>query len=349
MSGILAPVARVALAPMHAAAVLSSQKSFRANPVLASPRLNRLGLHKKRVEIADALSRRRRRRLRRLVDDAHAEAIDRDGFTIVRNALPPETFEALRREVEDAPLPAHENRSGDTVSRFIDLPPAVLRDRPALRGFVRGRLFQGLLRYTASFDHAPLVNVNATIVEPDGGPRDANTSFHSDTFHATAKAWFFIRDVELADGPFMFVRGSHRLTPERLEWEFEKSLVAGGHPDPLTQIGSFRTDKAEMAAMGFDEIEVFDVPANTLVVADTHGFHARRPADRPSIRMAVYGSLRASPFNPLVGPDALALVGLGGRKGQIGNLLRRAEQAITGKPDYQPYVGDLRPGDPTTR
>ena len=44
--------------PLWAAAVLTSTKSFRSNPVLASPRLNRMGLHVKRIELAAKLTDR---------------------------------------------------------------------------------------------------------------------------------------------------------------------------------------------------------------------------------------------------------------------------------------------------
>lgn len=345
----LAPIAKAALLPMHAVAVVSGQKSFQANPVLASPRLNRWGLHVARIRAAEAMSAWRRKRLTRFAAPEHREAIDRDGFVVIRDVLPPAMFAALRREVEETPLPAHENRSGDTVSRFIDLPPPVLKSLPALRELTHGPLFQGLLRYAASFNHAPLVNINTTIVAPDGGPKDANTHFHSDTFHATAKCWYFVRDVEMADGPFTFVRGSHRLNPARIEWERELSLVAATHPNGLNRIGSLRVNRAEMAAMGYDDIVAFDVPANSLVVADTHGFHARKPAARPSQRLAVYGSLRANPFNPIAGLDWLSLLGLGGRKNQIGNILRETECRIRGVPDQQPLVGAVKAGDPAIR
>jgi hypothetical protein len=33
------------------------------------------------------------------------------------------------------------------------------------------------------------------------------------------KAWLFLDDVALEDGPFADVAGSHRLTPARLAWE----------------------------------------------------------------------------------------------------------------------------------
>jgi hypothetical protein len=42
------------------------------------------------------------------------------------------------------------------------------------------------------------------------------------------------------------------------------------------------------------------VKANTLVVADTHGFHARCASPKNTIRIEIYASLRRGPFLPFV-------------------------------------------------
>ena len=54
------------------------------------------------------------------------------------------------------------------------------------------------------------------------------------------KAWLFLQDVGPADGPFSYVPGSHRLTPERLAWERKRSLTVGRERDYLSARGSFR-------------------------------------------------------------------------------------------------------------
>jgi hypothetical protein len=46
------------------------------------------------------------------------------------------------------------------------------------------------------------------------------------------------------------------------------------------------------------------VPANTLVVADTCGFHARGPSVRPTRRVEIWAYGRRNPFLPFVGLDA---------------------------------------------
>src|SRR5436190_1683160 len=101
------------------------------------------------------------------------------------------------------------------------------------------------------------------------GRPDPQTALHADTFHPTVKAWLFLTDVAADAGPFTYVPGSHRLTPERIAWERRMSLAARHSADPEIRQGSFRITPDELAALGLPEPRIFAVPANTLIVADT--------------------------------------------------------------------------------
>ena len=163
----------------------------------------------------------RRRRLRHLFSSADREAYQEQGFVLVRDVLPDEVFRALSEEVENSRFEAREMKQGDTVTRFITLSPSVLRRTPRLERFVNGALFQGLMRYVGTSNADPLVTLHTVLTDLGKGRPDPQTTFHSDTFHATAKSWFFLREVAAEDGPFSYIPGSHRLTPARLEWEHE--------------------------------------------------------------------------------------------------------------------------------
>jgi hypothetical protein len=54
----------------------------------------------------------------------------------------------------------------------------------------------------------------------------------------------------------------------------------------------------------------FAVPANTLVVGDTVGFHARGHSARPSRRVEIWAYGRRNPFLPWKGLDPLSLPGI---------------------------------------
>src|SRR5690242_21856582 len=75
------------LAPIHAAALATGAKSFRDNPIIGSPRLNRAGLHVARVRLARKLAERRRARLAALIAPEDRIAFERDGFILKQNFL----------------------------------------------------------------------------------------------------------------------------------------------------------------------------------------------------------------------------------------------------------------------
>lgn len=335
--------------PLYAAELFTGAKSFVDNPILGSRALNERGLHVRRIELAERMADARRRRLRRLVSEADAAAYDRDGFIVRENFLPPEDFRRLADEVEGTAFPATEMKQGNAVTRFIPLGPKALGRAPRLAQVARGAEFLNLLRYVASAQGDPSLYLHTVITDPGRGRPDPQTAFHADTFHATAKAWLFLRDVALEEGPFSFVPGSHRLTPARIAWERAQSLTAADGPDRLHGRGSFRATAEQLQDMGYPAPRTFEVPANTLVVADTHGFHARAPSLRPSTRVALYGSLRRNPFLPWTGFDLWSAPGLKGRRTDAFHALLDLRERATGRKSPQPWVGEVRPGDPARR
>ena len=81
------------------AQILTASKSFVANPLIGSPRLNRLGLHVWRVKLACRLAAARRQRLTGEVSAEDREAFERDGFVVKPDFLPAAEFEALKTQI----------------------------------------------------------------------------------------------------------------------------------------------------------------------------------------------------------------------------------------------------------
>jgi hypothetical protein len=91
------------------------------------------------------------------------------------------------------------------------------------------------------------------------------------------------------------------------------------------------------------------VPANTLVVADTVGFHARGLSVRPSVRVEIWTYGRRNPFLPWSGLDVGSIPGIAERRIPVMwrtlDLMQKA--GIRGQPWHD--VGRLRPQDPPGR
>jgi hypothetical protein len=324
---MLAAIGRAALVPLWAAQLLTGTKSFERNRLIGSRRLNQCGLHEARVRLAHRVAAMRRHRLAGLVSDADRRDFGRDGFVMRRDFLPPAAFAALLDQVKAYRGGLREITEGDTVMRKIALGPQALAAMPALQAVLGSPEWRGLIRYIGSRDAEPVGWIQAILRHAADGPADPQTALHADTFHPTVKAWLFLTDVAAGAGPFTYVPGSHRLTPERLAWERRMSLDAPYSPVPDTRQGSFRVTAEALGAMRLPEPRVFAVPANTLVVADTFGFHARGPSSGPSLRVEVWAYGRRSPFLPWAGLDpwsggALARRSLAGWR--LGDLLERS-------------------------
>ena len=289
---------RVAMTPVWIAQLATGTKSFERNAVIGSRRLNEWGLHAARVALAYRLAQARRRQLAGLVSEEDRTAFDRDGFVLRPNFLPAEQFAALIAQVRAYRGPLREISEGDTIMRKIALDSRALAALPALGAILQSSDWRGLVRYAGSRDAEPVVWVQSILRHACSGPADPQTFLHADTFHPTVKAWLFLTDVAEDAGPFTYVPGSHRLTRQRLEWERRMSLSARHSPNAEDRQGSFRIDPAELASLGLPQPRSFAVPANTLIVADTFGFHARGPSERPSLRVEIWAYGRRSPFLP---------------------------------------------------
>lgn len=334
------------LAPWYALTLLSSDKSFIDNPILGSRWLNARGLHVRRLKLAHAMTEKRRAGLAHLVSPAQRAAYTQDGFVLVPGLLPPAEFAALRAQVLAQAAPAREMLQGDTVTRRIAVDPDLLRQLPALRPLLDHPAWQGLTRYVAGYGRAPWVYVQSILSQTRQAPPDPQTHLHADTFHPTMKAWYFLTDVVEDEGPFCYVPGSHRLTPQRLAWEQAMSLRASEQADRYSARGSFRIPEAELAALGLPPPRRFAVPANTLIVADTFGFHARGPSARPSTRIELWGYDRRNPFWPGATDGLLALLGLTDRRPTLYWRLLDALERRGGRRNPWRDAGRLTPGAP---
>jgi hypothetical protein len=334
---------RYLLAPWWALALATDAKSFRDNPLIGSRRLNAWGLHVSRVRLAHRMAAWRRRRLAHLVTPEQRAEFDRNGFVMVRDFLDAEAFAALRDQVMNRAAPAREMVQGDTITRRFALDPAALHAMPAVEALLADSRWQGPIRYVGSFDTEPLAYVQSILTHRRAAPPDPQTRLHADTFHPTVKAWLFLTDVAHDEGPLTYVAGSHRRDAARLAWEKKRSLEARGGADLLSARGSLRIDRGELAALGLPEPTAFAVPANTLVVCDTSGFHARGLAVRPSTRVELWAYGRRNPFLPWTGLDLTGWPGLAERRVPLHWAFRDRFERWVGQPWAD--VGLKRPAD----
>lgn len=297
--------------PRHGrfAELFSNEKNFKHRWV-GSRRGNRLGLHVARVLLA-SLCAGVRRSLAPGREADLAAVMQRDGVLVLENALPGGLFERAREEFARA-LSAHEARvprppcntrgfgaplpnawgfdryDGGSLNRFMEIGPEspALREAFADDGALAARL-RPLVGTRVALDRFMLY----LLVHGDENERpDLQRKVHCDTFHETFKLWYFLDEVKLEHGPLMFARGSHRNTPARLAWERRCIL------DGRSGSAAFRIGDDTLRALGWDTPTPVLAPANTLVLANTRGFHCRATARAGTERASVYANLRPAAF-----------------------------------------------------
>lgn len=289
--------------------IFSSAKDFSRGGLLGSASLNAAGLHVWRKALADRLCARRRARMRASLPAALTEQWDRSGYLLVNDFLPTEQWSRVCDELTLAVLPFSEMSQPPALTRRAYLDRHNCRGRyPALLQLISDKTLIGLLHYAAGYRGRPVVAVQCVHSDTHAasGQDDPQTDWHSDTFHSTAKGWLFLHPVGAADGPFSYWTGSHRATAGRLQWEHAASVVAVNHANRLHARGSFRTEDVDVKQMGYGDPMVAAVPGNTLIIADTSGFHRRTPSQGATVRVEIYFSLRRNPFLSGLFPSLLA-------------------------------------------
>ena len=292
------------MTPLWLLQLLSTSKSYERNPILGCRLLNRLGLHVLRVLLAHGITRLRGLLLLPLLPRAQRRAFHAQGYLLIPDLLPAAEFSALDAEVRAHRGEVRECIQGDTQTHRTLLDPTALETLPACRRLLANRSYRAPLQWAAVRYGLPLVFIEQVRngYQADGGD-DPQKQLHADTFHPTMKAWLFLDDVAQDQGPFSYVAGSNRLTLKRLAWEYRQSVQGRDLPDRYARRGSPRLTEQDRIELGLPEPSRFAVPRNTLVIANTFGFHARSPVAAPCTRLAIYADSRTNPFNPWPGVD----------------------------------------------
>ncbi len=279
--------------------LFTEAKSFEDNPIIGSYLLNLLGLHVFRILVAYGLTSLRRLILGLWIPEADRRAFRRDGFVFKEHVVPEALFHQIQSEINADWPEVRYFIQGDTTTEFVYLDSEKRQHLPATRQLSEINSINRLLKYVAACGLTPWMDYMRILSSKGDAASDPQKTFHADTFHPTMKAWLFTEDVSPDKGPYEYVPGSHKLTWKRLSWEYRQSLRGKQHKTLYARRGSPRIDRDDLDEMGLGPAISFAVPANSLVIADTFGFHRRGVADPNSSRTSVAYSVRINPFVPV--------------------------------------------------
>jgi len=289
----------VVMLPWWLVQVFTQAKSFSANPILGNRLLNRLGLHVIRLVAAHGARRVRLLFIAPFVDQKLRQSYWRDGFVLIENFLPDQEFVRINQTVRSATdqLEVRECIQGDTLTHRILLDEKARSQLPGVDDLLENRQYLNLMAFVGATYKRPLFYIQRIANGFADGGADPQKDLHSDTFHPTMKAWYFLDDVPLETGPFNYAPGSHRLTLKRLKWEYRRSIGIQQLENTYSRRGSMRASDRDIADMGYRPRQAISVKKNTLVVADTHGFHCRGQARRHARRLELWAFCRTNPFS----------------------------------------------------
>lgn len=304
-SAVMTFLKRVLMTPLWAASIFTKAKYFGNNPVIGSVWLNRCGLHIFRTVLAHSIYGCKQNLLSFCLASKEDRVFFREnGYLLKENFLPPEAFASLEREVRAYDGAFRRIKEGDTLTERAFPVGAEAGRLPALRNMLLSEPFSSLVRFTSARNERPRVFIERiTQLKYKKGLPDPQKNMHKDTFHPTVKAWLYIDDVTEENGPFIYVPGSHKLSRARLSWEYRMSVLKAKSKTTsgLEKGGAFRVTEEDRKKIYGAEPEIFTVKKNTLIIADTFGFHCRGAAQTSRPRAAIWASSRVNPFNPFPG------------------------------------------------
>jgi hypothetical protein len=221
------------------------------------------------------------------------EALDRDGVCMLTSFFPVRVFSEILQAFEryrESPF-VRELKDKDHSGVTWYQGPVTVRDAP-------GDSAATLIRYLA--DEPRMIHLASYVLrrrvrgplllgfqwlylpENERDDRDIEGALHADRHYPCVKAVYYVNDNTVDNGAFVFCKGSHRLSWERLKYEYEYSArhqawIRTGRYDPRFapfDRGRPVPSAAEFAELGLHEAPI-EAPANTLVISNNMGFHRR--------------------------------------------------------------------------
>ena len=261
---------------------------FSASKGVQSQALNRAGVQPFRAVSA--------RLIYRIAAVGRAGKLDdllRRGFLILEDFLPPEEFTQLRDEAaEFAELgpPTWVHEAGASRYNRWNLPRDDADRFPHLTEWThQTRLieFASVAEQQALRPHEGM-RVLEHLHIGDPSSHDDQTDLHIDAPFNTHKLWLYLDDVTPDHAPFVYVPTSHKLDWVRLRGDYLESTG--------NNCGSRRIGDEELRRRGLETV-VVTCPRNTLVLANTCGYHCRSVGATGATRRSLHMMFRSNPFS----------------------------------------------------
>jgi hypothetical protein len=269
----------------------SLTRFFTADKTIQSRAANTLGSQMVRAMLARMMYHARRVPVPASVQE-DVKVLERDGLLVLPNFFPQAAFQDLRQRATEL-CEQERERVRQVVTGCATLHVLRGNESPiatALPEFFQNPRLSAILeaaeRRPGSF--ARSYQAIERLVQGASDEHDRETDLHSDIFYTMHKAWLYLTDVTIDSPPLVYVKGSHLMSPAALAAIYRESCTSN--------VGSRRVDSEEFARRQMKETTM-TCPANTLVIANTCGYHRRLRGKPGEQRFALHVAMRdANPF-----------------------------------------------------
>lgn len=266
---------------------------FTATKTVDNKLLNRLGLQSLRSVAARSIHQLLPSRTDAAVQEIAAE-LDHEGLVTLPNFLPADLFEKVREEcthlIQHNPDRIEIVQAGPNKVDIAKLSSFQPDEVPYALQFFCDPTLNALMRAAEKrpqCDQYAVRTIERLQQGPLDGEEDPETVLHSDCFFNTHKVWLYLSNVRMESGPLVFVKRSHRMTLRQIYFLYQESCQINR--------GSRRITQDEIQRAGFEET-IVTCPKNTLVIANTLGYHRRLRGQPGHERYALHVQLRTNPF-----------------------------------------------------
>jgi hypothetical protein len=230
--------------------------------------------------------------------------VNNRGYLLIENFLPEDKFNEILNEIKFVLKDPVLSKNYDDYGEGVDVKHVYLDDKiksicPNLYNISNNDKIKNLF---SNYELKNNINIVAKVEElksKNNSGDDLSKSYHYDTYFNTFKAWLFLQDVNLENGPLYFVDFSHKISLPRVFEEWKSSLKY-----------SLLKDKKDWKTYGtspdktsyYDrKCKKFTVKKNTFLFANTHALHRRGDAKPNTERNTIHFYTRESPFKIFFG------------------------------------------------
>ena len=274
-------------------------KIFSGQKKLHSKILNLLGFQPFRVWLAYKVKEKNKKSIIVNIPDSIKNQMNENGFVKIEDAIKDtQYFTDLRKECKNA-FENHPSRNyvddKDAGYIWINLNSVDLRYYPKIENFINSELMD-LFHNMSIYNQCQRISFNEISINlhrvwtKKGFKKERNQELHTDIFYPSTKGWLYLDDVNNGEGPLVYVPKSNKIDSWRLKFEYKSSLFSNNNS------GSWRITNKELNAQ-FNKEENLTVKSNTMIIADTNGFHRRGDTVNNKPRDTLHFFIRKSPFN----------------------------------------------------